>query len=783
MVLSMQLVQEILEVLMREISVLTIIQQNVFQHISIDYFWVFLAVGLVLSSYFLIIKKEFCAYHMMVKKHKILIKFLYWGLGVFISCKIYKTSQYMIYFVEYCILYFYMDYEFYRDFEYQLNIKGNESNYVEKAVAGKGYLTKSQKIVLDNLIDLIDKRSQKDSYNIGLIGAWGCGKTSITDTLINEFQNRNKKEKQYFMLKIGALTLNEMQNVVIYVKEYIENLFNKYEIDSFWGNANVAFLNTLVEVFGNVSSLEHKFTEDKGGFIDLEQEREYFEKQIQKLLKISGRKNIIFIIDDVDRSDEENKIIQLLVEFSSINGIISIISLDKKKDINIRPTVNNTDISDESIYNSLDKYIHIRVRIDTDKLIEYDEAITQQILCMNEQIQNEKNSFIDCEGDNNRTSLFDTMRDWSTTYKINQNSFIGSQNSLLIEIFFYNLRNNKKKFGEYLEEVIRDYLYSTKEINKYLAAMIRTPIDKWNIDLHKIRFQWTDAFEYINWLEQLQQNAYQIFFAVCQEMEALNSLIFAQNNKLNHVPDDIENFDDIYEWEQLRKCPIPGRTWENRKENPTTYAGLEEIRLLLFDKEEWKKINKTIRSKDYELAKKMLMNKGRLVCNFYLVVLVLTDFMEYFRNVLNNYRTLKMQLREAEFVKLNYLDYLIKEWSPRKKLFDDYEKLKEALPIVKELETGMPNLNHIINNIFYEEYILKFGTRFKNNELEKRRMHLCTLGDKKIIVLSRKNEEIKDTIILDMNGEEIEMSTLNTIEIEKIKEAKEFIWSENKKRI
>ena len=120
----MQLVQEILEVLMREISVLTIIQQNVFQHISIDYFWVFLAVGLVLSSYFLIIKKEFCAYHMMVKKHKILIKFLYWGLGVFISCKIYKTSQYMIYFVEYCILYFYMDYEFYRDFEYQLNIKG-----------------------------------------------------------------------------------------------------------------------------------------------------------------------------------------------------------------------------------------------------------------------------------------------------------------------------------------------------------------------------------------------------------------------------------------------------------------------------------------------------------------------------------------------------------------------------------------------------------------------------------------------------------------------------------
>ncbi len=35
---------------------------------------------------------------------------------------------------------------------------------------------------------------------------------------------------------------------------------------------------------------------------------------------------------------------------------------------------------------------------------------------------------------------------------------------------------------------------------------------------------------------------------------------------------------------------------------------------------------------------------------------------EYLRSILYNYRTLKKQLREAELLNLNYLDYLVKEW-------------------------------------------------------------------------------------------------------------------------
>ena len=68
-------------------------------------------------------------------------------------------------------------------------------------------------------------RKSTDSFNIGLIGDWGSGKTSITDTLIYELEKENK----YFFLKISALTFNETGNIIEYVKNFFGNLFKRYE--------------------------------------------------------------------------------------------------------------------------------------------------------------------------------------------------------------------------------------------------------------------------------------------------------------------------------------------------------------------------------------------------------------------------------------------------------------------------------------------------------------------------------------------------------------------------
>ena len=185
------------------------------------------------------------------------------------------------------------------------------------------------------------------------------------------------------------------------------------------------------------------------GFFDIEKEKELFTKQVSKLLKVSGRKNVIFVIDDTDRNDDEEQIIKLLSEFASIAGIISIISLDAGKDVVIRP--NNLNTKTEQVYNQIDKYIHIRVRIDDDNHIEYDSNITSQIISSFENIVRTEKCFKSCDCQNEKKSLFDNVKDYHTTEILNHRNYAEYTYNILTEIFFENLRYNKKEFGLYLE--------------------------------------------------------------------------------------------------------------------------------------------------------------------------------------------------------------------------------------------------------------------------------------------------------------------------------------------
>ena len=91
------------------------------------------------------------------------------------------------------------------------------SSFTEQTVIGREKLTNSQRDSYDQLVALINDRKSTDSFNIGLIGDWGSGKTSITDTLIYELEKENK----YFFLKISALTFNETGNIIEYVKNFV----------------------------------------------------------------------------------------------------------------------------------------------------------------------------------------------------------------------------------------------------------------------------------------------------------------------------------------------------------------------------------------------------------------------------------------------------------------------------------------------------------------------------------------------------------------------------------
>lgn len=658
------------------------------------------------------------------------------------------------------------------------------SNYKEKSIVGRNNLTKSQKKALDQLINILDKRRISESFNIALIGAWGSGKTSITDTLISELQNRKKSEKRYFILKINTLTFNGTKNIIEYVKKYFYCLFKQYGIVGLNGKENVAFLSALADMLNDTdtksSVINMLFSRKETCFCDIENERQLFMQRVQKLLYISGRKNIVFVIDDSDRSDIEEQVLKLLSEFSSIDGLISLILLDKKHDINLRKSIDllsidpgETDDITNDVYMSIDKYVHIRVRIEDDFHVEYEERIKHQIILENKAVTKKENCYINCDGERNTISLFSFVKDYPTAEFVKQSmNFLGNYN-ILTELFLCNLEKQDKGFGDYFEGIVLEYLYHSKELLPFIRKMLLTKPEEWDFGLHRINMVWTNSFgdDRFDWLIRLQNNSNQMFWMLYQLIEA-SEMVGAIESKIQN---EILNFVDLYDYYMITKMPVEDRTWENRKENPVKYSGLDDLEVIVFEKEEIKTINIYIQEKQYEKVKLILVEKIKDVSNFYLISAILNEFMAYLRNIMNNFRTFKMQLREAELLDMNYLDYLIKEWQPTKSLTDNIEKMKKETSALKNLNISYPSLNAYINMVLYTNYISKFDTRFFNGELKNSRLWIMHGERRNIIVISSKQNTQYEFHFLDSQGNIIE--DLCEDEIREIQRKNIVVWS------
>lgn len=764
-----------LQDILSALSIITFFSPNLVKILTINTIAILFAVILCILCIWTFRVSTMTTCHIMIKKHQQFIKIALFLIGILVIYKCITIWQLLVFFIEFGVAYLLLDKEVNKEFGYQfLESNNSDSNYIEKSVVGRNNLTNSQKEVLDRLITLIDQRTMFDSFNIGLIGEWGSGKTSITDTLIHEFENRENSHK-YFILKISVLTLNRAKNIVTYVNGYFESLFRKYEIDIWGGSSNVAFLTSLTKLFGNNSSVDKVLDGiNEEFFIDLENEKLLFIHQVQKLLKISGRKNFIFIIDDMDRSDEEQKALSLLVEFASISGIISIISLDKKKDVIIRPQITN-DLSDnKEIYNSIDKYIHVRIRVSENNHIEYDKKISAQILTGYIHLVPKENCFIACNGENNRKSLFEAVRDYQTTEIINPRMSSANSYNILTELFFFNMKKSNSDFGNYFENLVNEYIYNSKELFPYVQQMLSINSQEWNLDLSMIIAQWTNSFgdEKFDWLTRLQSNSGTMFWTLCQEIQALDMVAKISEK----IQNEILTIEDVFDYFMIQEMPFDNRTWENRKENPITYSGFDQLKLIVFDDVELSIVNGCIQNNDFSSVRNIFFDKTKNVANLFLLTILLADFMEYFRSVLNNYRTFKMQLREAELLEMNYLDYLIKEWQPRRKVIDNFEEMKKNMPLFGELNIGWPSLSSFVNQVLFENYVLRFGNRFINNELKNGRLFVYHGEKRNIIVISFKDKPLNNNFYLDTDGQGI--LSLDNKEIYEIENRIKQIWIE-----
>lgn len=707
---------------------------------TIDNVLLGIAFGEILFIIFILKVKTMLSLHILIKKTKQYYLIFLFVLEMLFIFKCQKTKQYVICFLEFLLLFLLLDCENSKVYKYgyEKTVK-NESNYEEKPVIGREMLTNSQCAALDQLKNIMDKRNSFDSFNIALIGAWGSGKTSITDTLIYEYEQDNEP---YFILKIGILTLKETKNVVTYVKNYFENLFKKYEIGI--ARQNVAFLTSLSRVFSEKISMGNLFENiNDSGFFDLENEKELFIKQVSKLLKKSNKKNIIFIIDDTDRNEDKEQIIKLLAEFASINGIISIILLDKSEDV-LRKTA-LASAKEEIVYNPLDKYIHIRIRIENDNRVEYDKNVSKQIWAGYSKIFHEKYCYIECGSVFNEVSLFSETRDYQTTEIEKIHFYKNSKNNILTELFIENLQKESLSFGEYFEKIINEYIYKSIELRPYMEQLDNCPQNMWNPELYVIYAQWIEKMG--DWIQQLASNVMSMYTMLCMCLTALDDI------SKQEIKKNVHSLAQIYNDWHIKQISQANSSVDDGMDIGIFNSQIDQIGPIVFGKEQYKVLNIEVKQGNYIKVKKIIIEKIYGVENLAWMIMNLKEFVKYIRRICNNYRTLKITLREAELLNIDYLKYIIDEWQPS----DESQKIIDAM---RKLAPDLEGRNHthlplisFINNVLFETYISDYGNR--KEKLINKRAYLYRGKGETIVVVSGEQKKLRESIFLKNSGEVI----------------------------
>lgn len=711
------------------------------------------SVGLILICIAIYSRKgiSYLGLNLIIKHYKYVICILAFVIGIFVWQRCDERLIAGVLFCEEVFLVGFIEIESNRIFPYEFRDEyQGEVFYTEKPVFERSMLTKAQENALIQILKILDNRSSFDSMNIALIGAWGKGKTSVMNALISELQIRGTVDPEYFVLKINTQTIQGISNILDYVRGYIYLLFKQYGIVSFQGKTSVAFLTAMMDMLGHLEtkSIMNAFESQRVlEFSDLECEKQVFSNNIQKLLERSQKKNIVFIIDDAERSEHNKQILKLLSEFTSVNGILSVISLDDRYDKRIQPTSQKISIPNGNFGNqnnapseALDKYIHVRVRIEELNHIEYENSIRNQLIDASQRIRKSEKGlyYISCIDKMNSNSLFDIVEDHGTNrIEAAGSTVIYGEHNMLMELFHYNLKNLKENqsLGNCLEQIIKNYFCHCREFK----CVITDTADVDSMGLFLVMNSWFEMLhnDTSDWSHQIEGTVAQYFWQTGIMIESLD--ILKHGNK--EFRSRIQSFDSYYELCIKQRLGISldinnsAEYVEINSCNDSTFWGIKK---LLFSETELKEIENILVGENYSELQQILTNKLRLLMNLWGLTQVLSDFMEYFRDTLNNYRLFKMQLREAELLDMYYLEYLTKDWMTRESVRNDMEQLLKKLPWCEGITPQWPSLSAFLNTVLYEEYITAHGTRFTDGTFQDCRAWILYAQNREILVVTAK---------------------------------------------
>lgn len=214
----------------------------------------------------------------------------------------------------------------------RMELESREHVDNDDPICNRNDLNHNLKEMSDNLFGYIRSLTQEKMGIIAVTGRWGTGKTSTVQTTL--WRIREKVVDEFFICEIDCKRFTN-QELLMYVNLYLEQLLDRYNVNIRVLGSASTYIESVIELITE-SNQKTKwlniFTKFQDVYEDYSLQRKRFEMKIQSLLKRSGRKNIIFVFDDLERNENYSVILPVLNDILNIKGITSIIIAGEKID-------------------------------------------------------------------------------------------------------------------------------------------------------------------------------------------------------------------------------------------------------------------------------------------------------------------------------------------------------------------------------------------------------------------------------------------------------------------
>lgn len=197
----------------------------------------------------------------------------------------------------------------------------------DKEIDSVDKLFETRKKELEYIIDYFETYVDKteEPFAMSISGKWGEGKSSLTNVLKKELEDR------YIIFDIQPMVTDTREGLIKYFFSNLEKQFIYYGLSVGSGSSIENYFTSILKLIDSkgLLSIKQEVKNIKSNKFDLRESKEELQNDI-KLLKEESKKNILIVVDDFDRVDNDVKysILTFIKEVINFDGIKSLILLD-----------------------------------------------------------------------------------------------------------------------------------------------------------------------------------------------------------------------------------------------------------------------------------------------------------------------------------------------------------------------------------------------------------------------------------------------------------------------